>query len=138
MTTAHVLEPPKFDISTLHKRYDVKLYFTDALDARTYRARPEELYKWVVRWAKKHFLPDEDIFVLTGNQTMLAVFSAALMRAHPKKGIKFLRYDFPLDDYVEFTIGDTSERTSTPSVLPSEGTSPGGLPHTGQTEIGTH
>lgn len=98
---AHLLEPPKFDISQLYREYEVSMIFDNSEDVRGYVAHPDALYETVRCWAEGYFKPETDLFVLTGNQTLLVACSLAIASAHPEEDIKFLRFDAHTQTYVE-------------------------------------
>lgn len=111
MRSAFLLEPPKFDISTLYEKYKVEMIFDDSHDARQFVSQPGELMGTVCRWAEERFNPDTDYFVLTGNQALLVVCAMALQATYPCKRINFLRYDSRTDNYGEFGVDGRSEST---------------------------
>lgn len=101
MNKAYLLEPPRFDLSWLYERYQVKYIIPDKGEAIRLRDAPEELFQMVYEWAQKEFHPEFDSLALTGHLTMLVVTTLAIQRAWPDYNIRLLRYDSGIDGYAE-------------------------------------
>ena len=98
---AWLLEPPRFDLSWLYKHYDVRFVIPDKDDARASVNDPEKLWARIYKWAGLDFDTENDLFVLTGNVTMLVVAVLAIQEAWPEDWIGLLRYDTETSTYTE-------------------------------------
>jgi len=124
---AYLLEPPKFDVSSLYQDYDVRMIFDDSRIPRDAMAHPEELYAYFVEWAVHSFVASEDYFVLTGNLTLISLCSIAIKEAHLGR-INLLRYDARNQKYVRMSTHGPTQGNRTGVISTGIDNAPGCVP----------